>query len=71
MSEDIKKLVNDFLVVTTTPELTMQQQLDRSNNQRDRAIGICDGMMAWETLQDTRNSIKSLSQLKKEINEQS
>ena len=70
MSEEIIQFVEAFLVENTKPELTMQEKLDRSNDQRDRAVDICDGMMAWETLQDTRNSIKSLSQLKKEINEQ-
>ena len=38
-------------------------------SQLDRSISISDGMMAWETMQDTRNSMKDLSQLKKEIKE--
>jgi len=45
------------------------KELETSNGQRDRAVAICDAMMAWETLQDTRNSIKALSALKKEIDE--
>ena len=37
--------------------------------QRDRAIGICDAMMAWETPADARKTTKDLSALKKEINQ--
>ena len=69
MSEEIVKFVEAFLIENTKPEMTMQQKLDRSNDQRDRAVAIADAMMAWETLQDTRNSIKALSALKKEIDE--
>jgi len=39
------------------------------SSERDRAVAIADGMMAWETLQQARQSSKDLSQLKKEINE--
>jgi hypothetical protein len=67
MSEEIKQLVSDFLLVQTSPELTMQQKLDRSNDERDRAVAICDAMMAWETPQDARKTSKDLSQLKKDI----
>jgi len=67
MSEEIKQLVGDFLVVQTSPEPTIQQKLDRSNDERDRAIAICDAMMAWETPQDARKTSKDLSQLKKDI----
>ena len=49
------------------PELTMQEKLDRSNYQRDRAIAIADGVMAWESLADTRKSMKDLAQLKQDI----
>ena len=47
----------------------MQEKLDLSNDQRDRAIAIADGMMAWETPAQARQSSKDLSALKKEINE--
>jgi len=47
----------------------MQQKLDRSNDQRDRAVAIADGVMVWENLADTRKSMKDLAALKKEINE--
>jgi hypothetical protein len=67
MNEEIKQFINDFIVENAKPEMTMQDKLDRSNDQRDRAISIADGMMAWETMQDTRNSMKDLSALKKEI----
>jgi hypothetical protein len=69
MSEEIEKLLNDFLVEKSKPEMTMQEKLDRSNDQRDRAVGICDAMMAWETPADARKSSKDLSALKKEIRE--
>ena len=69
MSEEIKQFVEAFLVENTKPELTMQQKLDRSNDQRDRAVDICDGMMAWETPAQARQSAKDLSALKKEIKE--
>jgi len=36
-------------------------------DQRDRSIAISDGVMAWETMQDTRNSMKALAQLKQDI----
>lgn len=67
MSEEIKQLVSDFLLVQTSPELTMQQKLDRSNDERDRAVAICDAIMSWETPQDARKTSKDLSQLKKDI----
>lgn len=67
MSEDIKHFVEAFLVEQSKPEATMQEKLDRSNNERDRAIAICDAMMAWETPQDARKTSKDLSQLKKDI----
>ena len=67
MSEEIKQLVGDFLVEQATPEPTIQEKLDRSNDERDRAIAICDAMMAWETPQDARKTSKDLSQLKKDI----
>jgi len=35
--------------------------------QLTRAIAIADAMMAWETLQDTRKSMKDLAQLKQDI----
>jgi len=35
--------------------------------QRDRAIAITDGVMAWDAPADARKSYKDLSQLKKEI----
>lgn len=53
--------------MSDTPELTMQDKLDRSNDQRDRAIAIADGVMAWESLADTRKSMKDLAQLKQDI----
>jgi hypothetical protein len=67
MSEEIKQLVGDFLVEQATPEPTIQEKLDRSNDERDRAVAICDAMMAWETPQDARKTSKDLSQLKKDI----
>jgi hypothetical protein len=67
MSEEIKQFVGDFLVEQAKPEMTMQEKLDLSINQRDRAVGICDGMMAWETPAQARKSAKDLSALKKEI----
>ena len=69
MSEEIKQLVGDFLVEQATPEPTIQEKLDRSNDERDRAIQIADKMLEWENPSDTRKSIKDLSALKKEINE--
>jgi len=45
------------------------KELETSNGQRDRAVAICDAMMAWETPADARKSCKDLSDLKKEINE--
>ena len=53
--------------MSDTPELTIQEKLDRSNDQRDRAIAIADGVMAWESLADTRKSMKDLAQLKQDI----
>jgi len=53
--------------MTEKSELTMQEKLDRSNDQRDRAIAIADGVMEWESLQDTRKSMKDLAALKSEI----
>jgi hypothetical protein len=67
MSEDIKHFVEAFLVEQARPEPTMQEKLDRSNDERDRAVAICDAMMAWETPQDARKTSKDLSQLKKDI----
>ena len=69
MSEEIVKFVEAFLVQNTKPEMTMQQKLDLSNDQRDRAVAIADGVMAWESLADTRKSMKDLAELKKEINQ--
>jgi len=69
MSEEIKQLLGNFLVENTKPEPTMQEKLDRSNNERDRAVAICDAMMAWETPAQARQSCKDLSQLKKDIRE--
>jgi len=45
------------------------KELETSNGQRDRAVAICDAMMAWETPADARKTSKDLSDLKKEINE--
>ena len=70
MNEEIKEFVEAFLVENSKPELTMHQKLQRSNDQRNRAVSICDAMMAWETPADARKTSKDLSQLKKEINEQ-
>jgi hypothetical protein len=67
MSEEIKQLVGDFLVEQATPEPTIQEKLDRSNDERDRAVAICDAIMSWETPQDARKTSKDLSQLKKDI----
>ena len=66
---DVAQFVEAFLIENTRPDMTMQQKLDRSNDQRDRAVLICDAMMAWETPADARKTSKDLSQLKKEINE--
>ena len=66
---DVAHFVEAFLIENTRPDMTMQQKLDRSNDQRDRAVSICDAMMAWETPADARKTSKDLSQLKKEINE--
>ena len=68
---DVAQFVEAFLIENTRPEMTMHQKLKRSNDQLGRAIAIADGVMAWESLQDTRNSMKDLAALKKEINEQS
>ena len=68
---DVAQFVEAFLVENSKPEMTMHQKLKRSNDQLGRAIAIADGVMAWESLQDTRNSMKDLAALKKEINEQS
>jgi hypothetical protein len=70
MNEEIKEFVEAFLVENSKPEMTMHQKLQRSNDQRNRAVSICDAMMAWETPADARKTSKDLSQLKKEINEQ-
>jgi hypothetical protein len=67
MSDEIKQFVEAFLVEQSKPEPTMQEKLDRSNDERDRAVAICDAMMAWETPQDARKTSKDLSQLKKDI----
>jgi hypothetical protein len=67
MSEEIVQFVEAFLVENTKPEMTMQQKLELSNDQRDRAVAIADGVMAWESLADTRKSIKDLAALKSEI----
>jgi hypothetical protein len=69
MNEEIKNFVGAFLDAHAKPEPTMQEKLDRSNNERDRAVAICDAMMAWETPQDARKTSKDLSQLKKDIKE--
>ena len=66
---DVAQFVEAFLIENTRPDMTMQQKLDRSNDQRDRAVLICDAIMAWETPADARKTSKDLSQLKKEINE--
>ena len=66
---DVAQFVEAFLIENTRPDMTMQQKLDRSNDQRDRAVAICDAIMSWETPQDARKTSKDLSQLKKEINE--
>ena len=66
---NVNYFVEAFLVENSKQEITMQQKLDKSNDQRDRAIGICDSIMAWETPADARKTSKDLSQLKKEINE--
>ena len=66
---DVAQFVKAFLIENTRPDMTMQQKLDRSNDQRDRAVSICDAIMAWETPADARKTSKDLSQLKKEINE--
>jgi hypothetical protein len=65
--EEIKEFVEAFLVEKTKPDMTMKQKLDLSNDQRDRAIAIADGVMAWESLADTRKSMKDLAQLKQDI----
>jgi len=70
MNEEIKEFVEAFLVENSKPEMTMHQKLQRSNDQRNRAVSICDAMMAWETPADARKTSRDLSQLKKEINEQ-
>lgn len=69
MSEEIKKFVGDFLVEQSKTDKTMQERLEISNEQRDRAVAIADGIMAWETMQDTRNSMKALAKLKQDIKE--
>ena len=69
MDIEIKQFVADFLIENAKPEPTMQEKLDRSNAERDRAIEIADGVMAWETIQDTRNSMRDLADLKKQINQ--
>lgn len=69
MNEEIKNFVGAFLIEQAKPEPSMQEKLDRSNNERDRAVAICDAMMAWETPQDARKTSKDLSQLKKDIKE--
>ena len=45
------------------------KELETSNGQRDRAVAICDAIMAWETPADARKTSKDLSDLKKEINQ--
>ena len=67
MSEEIKQLLVDFLAENTKPEPTMQEKLDRSNNERDRAVAICDAIMNWQNPADARKTSKDLSQLKKDI----
>ena len=64
---EIKDFVAAFLTEHSKPEPTMQEKLDRSNNERDRAVAICDAMMAWDTPADARKTSKDLSQLKKDI----
>lgn len=44
-----------------------QRSVEEYQNQRDRSIAISDGMMAWETPAQARQSAKDLSALKKEI----
>jgi len=64
---DIGYFVGAFLTEHSKPEPTMQEKLDRSNNERDRAVAICDAMMNWDTPADARKTSKDLSQLKKDI----
>jgi len=64
---EIKDFVAAFLTEHSKPEPTMQEKLDRSNNERDRAVAICDAMMNWDTPADARKTSKDLSQLKKDI----
>jgi hypothetical protein len=67
MIENIQQLVEAFLVEQSKPEMTMQEKLNRSNDQRDRAVAIADGIMQWDKPSDARKSCKDLSDLKKEI----
>jgi len=46
---------------------SLKAQLSDAIRERDRAINIADGMMAWETPAQARQSAKDLSALKKEI----
>jgi hypothetical protein len=69
MNEEIAQFVEAFLIENSKSEMTMQQKLELSNDQRDRAVAIADAMMAWETPADARKTSKDLSQLKKEINQ--
>ena len=50
-------------------EMITGEDTIRFIDQRDRAVSICDAMMAWETPADARKTSKDLSDLKKEINE--
>lgn len=47
----------------------LERELHKAQSERDRAVAIADGMMAWETPAQARQSSKDLSQLKKDINE--
>jgi hypothetical protein len=64
---EIKDFVAAFLTEQSKPEPTMQEKLDRSNNERDRAVAICDAIMNWENPADARKTSKDLSQLKKDM----
>jgi hypothetical protein len=44
-------------------------ELEKSNDQRDRAVQLCDDMFAWQEPAQARQSAKDLSALKKEIRE--
>lgn len=51
-------------------EFNIQNKLlNKSNDQRQKAINIADGIMQWDAPADARKSMKDLSDLKKEIND--